>query len=154
VDDYNVQWFNSNSVMVGQTGSTGYTPGANVYTQIVASGLTSPATATSAAIYFHSAGGASSNLSATIDFDDIALTNSVGGSGGGIFTNQVQAGIVQGAGITWFASNGVPYQIQWSGDQTNWNNLGGQITGTGASNSVFDAAGQAGHNYYQVLSFQ
>ncbi len=154
VDAYNVQWFNSNSVMVGQTGSTGYTPGANVYTQIVVSGLTSPATATSAAIFFHCAGGASSNLSATLDFDDIALTNSVGGSGGGIFTNQVQAGIVQGPGITWFASNGVPYQVQWSGDQTNWNNLGGQITGTGTSNVVFDAAGQAGHNYYQVLSFQ
>jgi hypothetical protein len=153
VDDYNIQWFNSNSVIVGQTGGTGYTPGANVYTQIVVSALTPPATATSAAIFFHSAGGASESLSATLDFDDISLTNSAGGGGTGIFTDQIQAGIVQGAGITWFASNGNTYQVQWSGDQTNWNNLGSQITGTGTSNVVFDAAGQAGHNYYQVLSF-
>ena len=154
VDQYNVEWLNSNSVVVAQTGDTTYTPGANVYTQTVVNGLTAPASATSATIFFHSAGAASPSLYATIDFDDMSFSNSASSGGsGGILTNQVQAGIIQGAGITWFASNGVPYQVQWSADQVNWNNLGNQISGTGASNRVFDAAGQAGHNYYQVLSF-
>jgi hypothetical protein len=55
--------------------------------------------------------------------------------------------------ITWFASNTVPYQVQWSNDQSTWNNLGGLITGTGSSNTVFDVVGQPEH-YYQVLSIQ
>jgi beta-glucanase (GH16 family) len=156
VDQYNIQWLNSNSMVLASTGYTSYTPGANAYTQTVVNGLAVPATATSATIYFHSAGGAGPSLSATIDFDDVSLTNSASGGGGssGILTNQVQAGITQGAGITWFASNGVPYQVQWSADDVDWNNLGNQITGTGSSNTVFDSAAQAGHNYYQVLSFQ
>jgi beta-glucanase (GH16 family) len=155
VDEYNIQWLNSNSVVVASTGYTSCTPGANVYAQTVVKGLTAPAAATSANIFFHCAGGASPSLSATIDFDDISLTNSAAGGGTGVVTtNQVQAGIAQAVAVTWFASNGVPYQVQWSGDQINWNNLGNQITGSGTSNMVFDAAGQAGHSFYQVLSFQ
>ena len=52
----------------------------------------------------------------------------------------------------WFASNGVPYQVQWSTDQINWNNLGSQINGSGSSNIVYDTSGVI-HNY-QVLSIQ
>jgi beta-glucanase (GH16 family) len=155
VDQYNVEWLNSNTVVVAQTGNTSYTPGANAYAQTVVTGLTAPATATSATIFFHSAGASSPSLHATLDFDDMTFSNSAaGGSSSGILTNQVQAGIAQSAGITWFASNGVPYQVQWSPDQVSWNNLGSQITGMGSSNTVFDTAGQSGHNYYQVLSFQ
>jgi beta-glucanase (GH16 family) len=154
VDQYNLQWLNSNSTVVASTGYTTYTPGANAYAQTVVNGLTAPATATSATIYFHCAGGAGQSLSATIDLDDVSLTNSASGGGSsGILTNTVQAGIAQGAGISWFASNSVPYQVQWSSDDATWNNLGSQVTGTGTSNTVFDAAGQAGHTYYQVLTF-
>jgi hypothetical protein len=152
VDTYNITWLNSNSLVVASTGYTSYTPGPNVYVPTVVNGLTAPAAATSATIYFHSAGGAGSSLSATIDIDDVSLVNPAAGGSTGILTNTVQAGIAQGADITWFASNGVPYQVQWSVDDSNWNNLGSQITGTGASNTVFDAAAQAGHNYYQVLT--
>ncbi len=119
--------------------------------------MTPPASATSATIFFHCAGGASSNLSATIDFDDVVLTNAASSGGGGsgvISTNQVQAGIAQAAGISWFASNSVPYQVQWSSDDATWNNLGSLVTGNGTTNTVFDTSGQSGHSYYQVISIQ
>jgi hypothetical protein len=154
VDTYNISWLNSNSVVVASTGYTSYTPGPNVYVQTVVNGLTAPMSATSATIYFHSAGGAGSTLSATIDIDDVSLANPTAGSSGGILTNAVQAGIARGVAVTWFASNSVPYQVQWSSDDATWNNLGSSITGTGATNSVFDAAGQSGHSFYQVISIQ
>jgi hypothetical protein len=65
--------------------------------------------------------------------------------------------ITPGAGITWFASNSVTYQVQWSsallGTNTVWNNLGNSIAGDGATNSVFDPVGPP-HNFYRVLSIQ
>lgn len=65
--------------------------------------------------------------------------------------------IARGAGITWFASNSVTYQVQWSsvllGTNTVWNNLGSSIAGNGATNTVFDPFGPP-HNFYQVLSIQ
>jgi len=65
--------------------------------------------------------------------------------------------ITPGAGITWFASNNVTYQVQWSsallGTNTVWNNLGSPIAGNGATNTVFDPAGPP-HNFFQVLSIQ
>ena len=65
--------------------------------------------------------------------------------------------IARGPGIRWFASNGITYQIQWSGalagTNTVWNNLGSTITGNGATNTVFDPAGPP-HNCFQVLSIQ
>jgi hypothetical protein len=65
------------------------------------------------------------------------------------------AAIDRGVGITWFASNGVTYQVQWAtellGTNTVWSNLGGAIAGNGATNTVFDPVGPP-HHYYQVLS--
>jgi len=65
--------------------------------------------------------------------------------------------IARGAGIRWFASNGVPYQVQWASalldTNTLWINLGNPITGNGATNTVFDPAGPP-HNFYQVISVQ
>jgi endoglucanase Acf2 len=153
-DQYNIQWWGSG--LVGQTGFHTYTPGANKYAQTVVTGLVPPTNATSATVIFYCAGAASSSQSATIDFDDVSLsyTNSGGGGGGGTITstNGVQAAIAQNAAISWFASNGVPYQVQWSTDQVQWNNLGSQITGIGASNTVYDASGVT--HSYQVLSIQ
>lgn len=65
--------------------------------------------------------------------------------------------IAPGVGITWFASNSVTYQVQWSstllGTNTVWNNLGSSIAGNGTTNSVFDPVGPP-HSFYQVLSVQ
>jgi len=65
--------------------------------------------------------------------------------------------IAPGVGITWFASNSVTYQVQWSsallGTNTIWNNLGSSIAGNGATNTVFDPVGPP-HNVYQILSIQ
>jgi hypothetical protein len=155
--EYNIQWLNSNSTVVGSTGYIGFTPGANAYAQTVVTGLTAPATAAKANILLHSAGAAIPSQSATIDFDDVSLTttNSGGdGGGGGGTTNHVQAGIIRMEAISWFASNGVPYQVQWSSDNATWNNLRTVTTGTGSSNTVYDAFGQPGHNFYHVLSIQ
>jgi fibronectin type 3 domain-containing protein len=67
------------------------------------------------------------------------------------------ATVARGTGIRWFASNGVTYQVQWAsewlGTNTVWNNLGGSMTGTGTTNTVFDPAGPA-HNVHRVLSIQ
>jgi hypothetical protein len=67
------------------------------------------------------------------------------------------ASIARGAGVVWFASNSVTYQVQWSsalaGTNTVWSNLGSTITGNGTTNTVFDPVGPP-HNFYQVLSIQ
>ena len=154
-DQYNVRWFDTNSALLGQTGYMGYTPGTNAYAPTVVSGLAAPATASTASIAFHSAGGANPAWMATIDFDDVSLTTTNAPIGGGS-TNQLRAGIVLTTGISWFASNNVPYQVQWAatpGANANWNNLGGAITGTGSSNTVLDSTGPP-HNQYQVISVQ
>ena len=65
--------------------------------------------------------------------------------------------IAPAVGITWFASNSVTYQVQWSsallGTNTVWNNLGSPVVGNGATNTVFDPVGPP-HNFFQVLSIQ
>jgi fibronectin type 3 domain-containing protein len=67
------------------------------------------------------------------------------------------ADIEMGVGITWYASNGITYQVQWAaediGTNTVWNNLGSAVIGEGTTNTVFDAAG-APHNVHRVLSIQ
>jgi hypothetical protein len=153
-DQYNIQWFNTNSVQVGQTGYTGYAPGTNIYRQIIVNGLAAPPTAATAGVFFHTAGAAIASQSATLDFDDVSLTTTNVISGGP--TNQFPITIVPGTGISWFASNNVSYQLQWAtnlGTNTVWNNLGNPIAGNGSSNTVFDATGPP-HNFYQVLSAQ
>ena len=157
VDQYNIQWYGPG--LLSQTGFQTYTPGANAYAQTTITGLVAPTNATSATVIFYCPGAASTSQSATIDFDDVSFSNtnnagSGGGSGSGTITstNGVQAAIAQNAAISWFASNGVPYQVQWSTDQVNWNNLGSQTIGTGASNTVCDTSGVI--HSYQVLSIQ
>ncbi len=63
----------------------------------------------------------------------------------------------RGVGITWFASNGVTYQVQWAvedlGEDTDWNNLGGSIVGDGTTNTMFDAVGPP-HHVYRILSME
>jgi cellulose 1,4-beta-cellobiosidase len=113
---------------------------------------------------------------AGLTYDDLGLNNAqtyyyvvaaVGAGGPGFDTSPVSAtpfgplplvlSIDPGVGITWFASNSVTYQVQWAsellGTNTVWNNLGSSLTGTGATNTVFDPVGPP-HNFYQVLSIQ
>jgi endoglucanase Acf2 len=152
-DQYNIQWFGPG--LLGQTGFIGYAPGANVYSPIIANGLIAPTNATSATVIFYFAGAASPSQSATIQIDDVSLanTNSMASGGSGI-TNQVQAGIIRATAVGWFASNNVPYQVQWASDTNTWNNLGSPVMGTGSSNTVVDTSGQPEHTFYRVLSIQ
>jgi hypothetical protein len=153
-----VSWSGTNTVSPADTGFQNFTPGNGAYAQTSVQ-LTAPQNATAATVVFYCAGAANSNLSATIQFDDVSLTstNSGGGGGGsGVNTNQVQAGIGRGVSITWFASNNVPYQVQWASDTSGnavWSNWGSIITGNGTSNTVIDLTGPP-HNVYQFLSIQ
>jgi hypothetical protein len=74
VEQYNLQWFNAGNGFIGQTGYTGFTPGANAYAQTVVNGLIAPAGAATATLYIHAAGAAAPSLSATLDFDDVSLS--------------------------------------------------------------------------------
>ena len=152
---YNTQW----RVLWNAGGDTGYqtfNPGNNTYA-FVSNSLAAPLGATSATLYFHFAGAAIPSQSATIRLDDISLSSTNGASGGGGNTNRILAAISRGAGIRWFGSNSVTYQVQWSsallGTNTVWNNLGSPIAGNGATNTVFDPAGPP-HNFFQVLAIQ
>lgn len=138
----------------GDTGYQGFNPGNNTYA-FISNSVTAPLAATSATLMFHFAGAAIPSQSARIQLDDVSLTTPNGG-GGGVTNSPLQIAIVSGARISWFASNNVPYQVQWAADlnpDTPWNNLGGLTVGNGSSNAVFDAAGPP-HNVYRVLSIQ
>ena len=112
---------------------------------------------------------------AGLTYDDLGLNNAqtyyyvvaaIGAGGPSSDTSPVSAtpfgplplvlNIDPGVGITWFASNNVTYQIQWSsedlGTNTVWSNLGSTIIGQGTTNMVFDPVGPP-HNVYQVISF-
>ena len=147
---YNAEWrilWNAG----GDTGYKNFSPGNGFYASI-SNSVTAPLTATSATIFLHCAGAASPSLTATLRFDDVSF-GTTSGPGGGV-TNQIQAAIERGKAISWFASNTVPYQVQWSGDSNTWNNLGGVVAGDGNTNRVFETFGQPGHDFYRVLSIQ
>ena len=116
---------------------------------------------------------ASIGTTGTLTYDDLGLNNAqtyyyvvaaIGTGGSSADSSPVSATpfgplplvltIEPGAGITWFASNNVTYQVQWSsedlGTNTVWNNLGSTIIGDGTTNTVFDPAGAP---VYQVISF-
>ncbi len=118
---------------------------------------------------------ASIGTTASLTYNDSGVTNAItyyyvvaaiGAGGPSSNTSPVSAtpfgplplvlSLDPGVGITWFASNNVTYQVQWSsellGTNTVWNNLGSSIPGNGATNTVFDPVGPP-HHFYQVISF-
>jgi hypothetical protein len=74
VEQYNIQFFNAVSALVGQTGYQNFNPGANAYAQTLVNVVTAPATAATATIFLHFAGAAAPSLTATIDVDDASFT--------------------------------------------------------------------------------
>jgi hypothetical protein len=67
----------------------------------------------------------------------------------------LRAVVVGGGAITlsWKAMNGLKYQIQYQTDlgQTNWSNLGGPLTATGANLSRSDVIGPEPERFYRVM---
>jgi hypothetical protein len=152
---YNTQWrilWNAG----GDTGFQTFNPGNNTYT-LVSNSVAAPLAATSATLYFHFAGAAIPAQSANLLIDDVSLGATNGVSDGSGYTNKLLMSIARGTGIRWVATNGIPYQVQWtsalSGTNTVWNDLGNPIAGDGATHTVFDPTGPP-HNYYRVLSVQ
>ncbi len=106
---YNAQWrilWNAG----GDTGYQGFGAGNNTYA-LSSNSVTAPASATSATIFFHFAGAAITNQSATIDIDDVALGLS-GGSGNGIpsATNILSVATQPVVNISWPTTPGTQYQ--------------------------------------------
>ena len=64
---------------------------------------------------------------------------------------QVQLAIQPGVALSWPTVTNDSYQLQWSPNPGfTWNNLGGQMTGNGATNSLYDPM-PGGTRSYQVL---
>lgn len=137
----------------GDTGFHPFTPGNNVYT-FISNSVTAPVAATFATLSFYCAGAAVTNQSATIELDDVSLGTATGGGSGGATNQSFTITIRPAVRISWFASNGITYQVQWARDLNSnsvWNNLGSPFPGQGGTNSVVDSVGPP-HNFYQVLS--
>ncbi|MCC5808132.1 MAG: fibronectin type III domain-containing protein [Opitutales bacterium] len=65
--------------------------------------------------------------------------------------------IEPGVGITWFASQGATYQVQWASEDlgpedTEWNDMGSPVTGDDSTMTFFDPMAPPG-NMYQVISY-
>ena len=104
---YNAQWrilWNTG----GDTGYQGFTPGNGSYFQFSTSVL-APASATSATIFFHFAGAADSNQSATIDIDDVVLGSGSSTPGTPAVTNVLQMTTLPVANVSWPSTLGVQY---------------------------------------------
>jgi PEP-CTERM motif len=72
-DQYRIQWLNSAGAPIGDTGFHNFTPGNNAYGQTSIT-VTSIVGTVYATIDYHIAGAAATNLTATLDFDDVSLT--------------------------------------------------------------------------------
>lgn len=69
-------------------------------------------------------------------------------------TNTLVVSLQAGAQISWPTISGNQYQLQWSSAPSYgppWSNFGTLITGTGASNVLFDPAYPALHSHFQVI---
>ena len=118
----------------GDTGYHAYTPGNNVYTSI-SNSVVAPASATSATIYFHFAGAAITNQSATIDIDDVAL-GSGSSPGSPTVTNVLPVAVLPLATISWPSVADVQYFRETSTNLTaSWNTNFPVIVGDGSIKS-------------------
>jgi hypothetical protein len=131
---YNAQWrilWNTG----GDTGYQTYTPGNNAYAEI-SNSVTAPAGATSATIYFHFAGAASTGITATIDLDDVLLGS--GSSPGTPAVTNVQPVAVQPvASVSWPTTIGTQYQPESTTNLSagTWATNFPMVTGDGGTES-------------------
>jgi CxxC motif-containing protein (DUF1111 family) len=130
---YNAEWrilWNAG----GDTGYRGFTPGNNTYASISNSVL-APAAATSATIFFHFAGAASPSLSATIDFDDVALISGSGSSPG--VTNTLPVASQPVVNVTWPTTAGTQYQPESTTNLAGiWTSNSPVVVGDGGTKSL------------------
>jgi CxxC motif-containing protein (DUF1111 family) len=132
---YNAEWrilWNAG----GDTGYRAYTPGNNVY-NLISNSVAAPAAATLATLFFHFAGAAITNQSATIHLDDIALGSAAGPASPGA-TNVLQVDPQPTARIRFLSDSGTQYHPESTSDLAAglWTNLSPAIVGDGAAKSV------------------
>ena len=88
-------------------------------------------------------------------------TTSGGGQGGGGTVFRLTVGLTFQAmaltsgtvSLTWRTEAGATYQLQFNSDlsSTNWTNLGGAVTATGATLSATDSATNVPLRFYRVV---
>lgn len=122
----------------GDTGYQSFTPGNNTYAHI-SNNVTAPGSATSATIYFHFAGAAITNQTATIDLDDVLL-GSGGSPGTPAVTNILPVTAQPMAQISWPSASGVQYYPQSTANLAGvWSNSIPSVTGDGTTKSILVA---------------
>jgi len=133
---YNAQWriiWNTG----GDTGFQTYTPGNNTYA-LISNSVVAPSAATSATIFFYTAGAANPAQSATIDFDDVVLGSGVASAGSPGVTNVLPVAVQAVANVSWSSANGVQYQPEWTTNVAggNWATNFPMVTGDGNPHSI------------------
>jgi hypothetical protein len=145
VQQYNLQWLDTNSAIVGQLGFANIPGAPGVWTQINVTNLAAPAAAATALIQIFGATGAvgTSGYGAVL-IDDVSLTVAAPPQ-----TNPVAASIQSGIVLGWTSTNGALDQVQSSANPGGpWANLGGPLAGVSGAASAFETNPGP---YYRVL---
>jgi CxxC motif-containing protein (DUF1111 family) len=121
----------------GDTGYQTFTPVNSVIYGLISNSVTAPASATSGTLYFHFAGAAVTNWTATIDIDDVALGANVSSPGTPTVTNVLPVASLPTAQISWPSTPGVEYVPQSTTDLVlvPWTNNYPMVQGDGTTKS-------------------
>jgi CxxC motif-containing protein (DUF1111 family) len=122
----------------GDTGYQTFTPVNSVIYGLISNSVTAPAGATSGTIYFHFAGAAVTNWTATIDFDDVALGANVSSPGTLTVTNVLPVAVQPIVNVSWPTTPGVEYFPESTTDlvAVPWATNYPMVMGDGATNSI------------------
>lgn len=139
VQNYGLSWRNVSNAQIDFVGWTGFSSGNGTWTQINATDLVAPASATNAVIQVCGTTGAVAGGYGGSWIDDVSFSAAVFS----VSTNKVTPTITAGIQGSWMSESGVNYQVQKcralevSGD---WSNLGA-VSGAVALQTWFEATG-------------
>lgn len=108
-------------------------PVGGAWEQKTISGLVAPAGAVTALIQIVGKTGAVDGGSGEVLIDDVSLQSSGFGS-----PSVIAAATVPAVEISWPSKTGQDYQVQSSGNLSDWSNFGGVISGNGSTKAVYD----------------
>jgi len=145
VQQYNLQWLDSGSTIVGQLGFASIPGSIGVWTQISRTNLAAPANAVTALIQIFGATGAVGPSGyGEVLIDDVSLMVAAPPQ-----TNQVHSSIESGSQVSWTSTNGAQDQVQQSSSPGGpWSNLGAPLAGVNGVASAFVPGRSA---FYRVL---
>lgn len=139
VQQYQLQWLNGSGGVVGGTGLVNFNGTIGTWIKISVPGLTAPASAVNARIFFRFVTGAVLGGHGEVFVDDVALESGVAPPSVPGSTNILQATTRAVAKITWPTTMGVAYQPQSATHLASgaWTDILPAITGDGGTKSIF-----------------